>query len=224
MHTINSILAIFYREYKITFRNFYDVLSIFLFFFLGILIFVFSIGADKETFNYMSVGIIWTLLLLSTNLTINKFYKEDFNDGNIILFNICGLSFELIVIVKLITMWLFFQLPFIIILPIASLIFDIELKKSLLILYTFLIASPILTSLSSISGAMNLLNNRNFTIGSIIIMILSIPLIIFSVGIINSSPELIKPQLNILLGILFLFLAITPWISAACIKISLTYK
>ena len=103
MHTINSILAIFFREYKITFRNFYDVLSIFLFFFLGILIFVFSIGSDKETFNYISVGIIWTLLLLSTNLTINKFYKEDFNDGNIILFNMCGLSFELIVLVKLIT-------------------------------------------------------------------------------------------------------------------------
>ena len=75
--------------------------------------------------------------------------------------------------------------------------------------------------MASISGSMNLLNNRNFAISSIIIMILSIPLIIFSVGIVSATPELIKPQLNILIGILFLFLAITPWVSAACIKISL---
>jgi len=221
MQTINSILAIFYREYKITFRNFNDIFTILVFFLLGILIFVFSIGPNKEIFNYISIGIIWTLLLLSTNLSINKFYKNDFKDGNIILFYMSGLSFEVIVLIKLITMWVFFQLPFVIIIPIASLILDIDTEKILLNLYVFLIGSPILTSLASISGSMNLLNNRNFAISSIIIMILSIPLIIFSVGIVSATPELIEPQLNILIGILFLFLAITPWASAACIKISL---
>lgn len=221
MRTINSILAIIYREYKITFRNLYDILTILIFFLLGILIFVFSIGTDKEIFNYISTGIIWTLLLLSSNLSIDKFYKEDFKDGNIILFYISGLSFEVIVMIKLFTMWFFFQLPFLLIIPVGSLILDIGYDKILVNLYVFLIGSPILTSLASISGSMNLLNNRNFGISGIIIMLLSIPLIIFSVGIVNSSPDLISSQLNILLGILLLFLAITPWASAACIKLSL---
>ena len=66
-----------------------------------------------------------------------------------------------------------------------------------------------------------LLNDKNFTIGSIIVMLLSIPVIIFSVGIVEASPELMRSQLNILLGILMLFLAITPWISAICIRIAL---
>ena len=68
---------------------------------------------------------------------------------------------------------------------------------------------------------MNLLNDKNFAIGSVIIMLLSIPLIIFSVNIISATPELFLPQLNILIGILMLFLAITPWISASCIKIAI---
>ena len=68
---------------------------------------------------------------------------------------------------------------------------------------------------------MNLLNDKNFAIGGLIVMLLSIPLIIFSVSIVESSTELIRPQLNILIGFLFLFLAITPWISAACIRMSL---
>ena len=224
MLTINSILAIFYREFKITYRSIYDLFTVIIFFLLGILIFVFSIGTDKEVFKYISVGIIWTLLLLTTNLSINKFYKEDFNDGNIILFNISGISLEFIVIIKLICMWLFFQLPFILIIPVGCIMLEIETNKIYLVIYTFLIGSPILTSLASISGAMNLLNNKNFSIASIIIMILSIPLIIFGVGIVNARPELIEPQLNVLIGLLLLFLSITPWISAGCIKISLRNK
>ena len=114
MQTINSILAIFYREYKLTFQNFYDVFAIILFFLLGVFIFIFSIGSDKEIFDQIGIGIIWTLLLLSTNLSIKRFYQDDFNDGNIFLVHMSGLSFEFIVLIKLIALWLFTQLPFVI--------------------------------------------------------------------------------------------------------------
>ena len=221
MQIINPIIAILYKEYKIAFRNIYDLLSIIVFFILGIIIFIFSIGTDKQILNYISIGIIWTLLLLSSNLSLNKFYKEDFYDGNIVLYYLSGISFEFLVLVKLIVMWIFFQLPFIIVIPIAMIILDVDYEKSLIIIYTFLISSPILSSITSISASMNLLNNRNFALGSIIIMVLSIPLIIFSIGIINSPKELVIPQLNILLGILLFFLAITPWVSGICIKISM---
>ena len=224
MQTINSILALFYKEYKTTFQNYYDVLTIILFFLLGTLIFVFSIGPNKEIFNQVGIGIIWTLLLLSTNLSIKKFYQEDYNDGNIFLLHMSGLSFELIVLIKLIALWFFFQLPFLIIIPFTYLILGMKTDNIYLVLITFFLGSPILTTLASISGSMNLLNNKNFAMGSVIVIFLSIPLIIFSVGIINAPPELIKPQLNILTGILLFFLALTPWISAGCIKVALRNK
>jgi len=224
MQIINSILSIFYREYLLTFRNFYDVMTTIVFFILGILIFVFSIGPDKAIYSQIGVGIIWTLLLFSTNLSLKKLYQDDFNDGNLILFYISGLSLELVVIIKMIAAWIFFQLPFLIIIPIACLILNVDTNKILLLTITFIISSPILTALSSISSSMNLLNDRNFAIGSVIIMLLSIPVIIFSVNLIEVSSELIMPQLNILLGILMLFLAITPWICASCIKIAIKNK
>ena len=88
MQTINGILALFYKEYKLTFRNFDTVITIIVFFLLGIFIFVFSVGPNKETLKEIGVGIIWTLLLLSTNLSINRFYQEDFDDGSIFLLHI----------------------------------------------------------------------------------------------------------------------------------------
>jgi len=218
------ISSIFKREFLLTFRNFYDVLAIIIFFTLGILIFVFSIGPDHKVYSQIGTGIIWTLLLLSTNLSIRKLYQDDFNDNSIILYFIGGISFEFVVIIKIITSWFCFQFPFIIIIPLAGLILEIEQGKILLLLTTFVIGSPILTSLSSISGSMNLLNDKNVVLGSIIIMLFSIPVIIFSVSIVESPSELIEAQIKILLGILMLFLAITPWISALCIRIAISNK
>ena len=131
MQVINSILSIFLREYLLTFRNFYDVITMIIFFILGILIFVFSIGPNEEIYSQIGIGIIWTLLLLSTNLSIKKLYQEDFYDGNLILFYISGLSLELIVIIKMIAAWLFFHLPFLIIIPIACLILNVDIEKIL---------------------------------------------------------------------------------------------
>ena len=224
MHSFNPILALFYRELKITYRNFSDVLSILMFFLLGILIFVFSIGPKTAIFNEIGIGVIWTLILLSNNLSLRKFYQNDFNDGSIILLHMSGLSYELIVLIKIIIIWTFLQLPFFIVIPLAAILLNIELPNINLILTSFLIGSPILTSIASISGSMNLLNKRNFAIGSVIIMILSIPIIIFSVGIINSSEEVVKAQLKILTGILLFFLAVTPWVSATCIKLAIQNK
>ena len=221
MQTINLLISIFKREYLLTCRNFYDVLSVLIFFILGILIFIFAIGPDHKMYSQIGFGIIWTLLLLSNNLSINKFYQDDFKDGSIILFFISGISFEFIVITKIITTWLFFQFPFIIIIPLTCLMLEVDQSKILLFLITFIIGSPILAALSSISSSMNLLNDKNFVIGSIVVMLLSIPVIIFGVSIVTAAPELVRAQLNILLGILMLTIAISPWISAICIRIAL---
>ena len=202
MLTIKLCIAIFKREFLLTFRNYYDVLTIITFFILGILIFIFAIGPEEKIYSQIGIGIIWTLLLLSTNLSIKKFYQDDFNDGSIILFFISGVTYEFIVILKIITAWLFFQFPFLIIIPITCLMLEVDQNKIFLLLLTFTVGSPILTALSSISGSMNLLNDKNFAIGGIIVMLFSIPVIIFSVNIVEAPTELIKAQFNILLGIL----------------------
>ena len=224
MKTINSIIAVFQRELRVTYRNFSDILSIFLFFLIGVMIFVFSIGANNDIFNQIGIGIIWTLILLTNNLTLRKFYQDDFNDGSLVIFHLSGLSYELIVLIKIIVNWLVIQIPFIILIPISGFLLNIEVFNIKIIFISFLLGSPTITCITSISGSMNLLNKKNFAIGSLIIMILSIPVIIFSVGLINASEELVGAQINILMGIMFLFLAITPWVCSICIKLALQEK
>ena len=224
MNIINPIQALLKRQFQVTFRNFSDVVSILIFFLLAIIIFVFSVGSNNEIFNDIGIGIIWTLILLSNTLSLKKFFQNDFDSNNIIIFHMGGLSYEMIVIIKIITIWIFFQIPFFIVIPIAGILLNIDYINIKMIFLSFLIGSPTITCISSISSSMNLLNKKNFTIGSLIIMIFSIPIIIFAVNLTSVPLEIAYAQIKILLGIMLFFLSITPWVSAACIKIGLQNK
>ena len=78
----------------------------------------------------------------------------------------------------------------------------------------------ILSILTLIATTMMLTNRKNLTLGSLIILPLSIPIVIFSMGAINNDIELFLPQIYILISMLLFFAAIGPWIASVCIKIA----
>ena len=220
MKYLNKIISFYYREYKLNLSGIQDILTIIIFFFLSIFIFIFSIGPDKETISVIGVGIIWTLLLLSSTLSLKKFYEEDFENGNLLIMHLNGFSFGFIAILKTFSHFFFIQVPFLISLPIACILLNIENEKFVYLFTSFAIGSLILSCLGSISSSMNLMNQRNFLLGSVIVMIFSVPVIIFSVGIINLE-ENFNSLINILFGILLIVFAINPWASGLCLKLSL---
>ena len=220
MNFIKKIIYFYYREYKINLSGVQDILTNITFFFISIFIFIFSIGPDNQTLSILGVGILWTLLLLSSTLSLRKFYQNDFDNSNLVILHLNGFSYELIAILKTISHFIFVQIPFLVSIPIASILLDIPFEKIYSLLISFLIGSLILSSLGSISSSMNLLNNRNYLLGSIIVMIFSIPVIIFSVGIINTD-ENFDSLIRILIGILLIVFAINPWASGICIKLAI---
>ena len=215
-----KISSFFYREYKLNLSGFHDILTNIVFFFISIFIFIFSIGPEKETLSLVGIGILWTLLLLSSTLSLRKFYQDDFESGNITIMYLNGLSMELITVLKTLSHFIFVQIPFIISIPVACILINIPMDKIYYLVISFIIGSLILSSLGSISSSMNLLNKRNYLLGSLIVMIFSIPVIIFSVGIINLE-ENVNSLISILFGILLIVFAVNPWASGACLKLAL---
>ena len=217
---LNKIVFFYYREYKLNMSGVQDILTNIIFFFVSIFIFIFSIGPDKETISLIGVGIIWTLLLLSSTLSLRKFYQDDFENGNLLIMHLNGLSFGFIAILKTFSHFLFVQVPFLLSIPIACVLLNIANDKLFYLLASFGLASLTLSCLGSISSSMNLMNQRNFLLGSVIVMIFSVPIIIFSVSIINIE-ENFNSLINILFGILLIVFAINPWASGLCLKLSL---
>ena len=220
MIILNKIISFYYREYKLNLSGFQDILTNIIFFFVSIFIFIFSIGPDKETISNIGIGIVWTLLLLSSTLSLRKFYQDDFENGNLLIMHLNGLSFGFIAILKTFSHFIFVQVPFLLSIPIACILLNIADDKLIYLFSSFAIGSFILSCLGSISSSMNLMNQRNFLIGSVIVMIFSVPIIIFSVGIANLE-ENFNSLISILFGILLIVFAINPWASGLCLKLSL---
>ena len=220
MKFLIKIIFFYYREYKLNLSGIQDILTNIIFFFVSIFIFIFSIGPDKETISLVGVGILWTLMLLTSTLSLRKFYQDDFENGNLVIMHINGFSFGFIAILKTLSNFLFVQVPFLLSIPIACILLNIANDKLIYLFTSFAIGSFILSCLGSISSSMNLMHQRNFLLGSLIVMVFSIPIIIFSVGIINME-ENFNSLINILFGILLIVFAINPWASGLCLKLSL---
>ena len=200
-----------------------DLFSNILFFFLSVFVFIFALGTDEQLLKTIGVGIIWSLLLLSSTLSLRKFYEDDFKNGILTIIHMSGMSYELIVFLKIFSHFIFVQVPFLGSLPVVGILFNLAINEIYNLVLTFIIGSLILSCLGSISASMNLLNKTNFSIGSIIVLLFSIPLIIFSVGI-NSVDNDTNSLINMLIGIALIFLGISPWSSAACLKLALKNK
>ena len=216
-----SLFFIFKKDLILQLRNFRDIITLITFFIITILIFIFAIGPDQEKLNSLGISIFWTLLILACSININKSLEDDYVDGTLGLYQFTGISFEIIAIIKIFTSWMSYQLPFIIIIPLASIILSFPNEKIYDLVITMLISTPILTILMIIASSMMLTNRKNLMLASLIILPLSIPIIIFSVGAITSDKELFLPQIYILLSILMGSIAMGPWIISSCIKIAI---
>ena len=218
-----SLFFIFKKDITLQLRNFRDIITLITFFIISVLIFIFAIGPDQEKLNSIGIAIFWTLLILACSITINKSLEDDYVDGTLGLYQFSGISFEIIAIIKILTSWISYQLPFIIIIPLASIILSFPNEKIYDLVITMLISTPILTILMIIASSMMLTNRKNLMLASLIILPLSIPIIIFSVGAITSDKELFLPQIYILLSILMGSIALGPWIISSCIKIAIRH-
>ena len=150
MTLIQKIFLFFKREAKLFYSNIADLFSNILFFFLSIFIFVFALGADEQFLKNIGVGIIWSLLLLSSTLSLRKFYEDDFNNGVIKIIHMSGISYELIVFLKIMSHFFFVQIPFLISIPIACIFFNLPINEVYNLILTFIIGSLILSCLGSI--------------------------------------------------------------------------
>ena len=216
-----SLFSIFRRDLILQYRNISELSALVIFFFIMMTIFIFAVGPEDEQIKIVGIPILWSILIFSTSFVLNKSLKEDFDDGNFAIYKIAGFSLELIALLKILTSWILYQLPLLIIMPFFCILLEIPQQKIYLLMITMVIGSPILTILTLISSSMLLTNNKNLSLGSLIILPLCIPVIIFSVGSINADKELFEPQMYILSAILLLALALGPWLISGCIKIAI---
>ena len=211
------------KELSLYFRNLNNIFLPLVLFFLIISIFPLVLGPEKKLLEKIIPGIIWITTILTTLMSSNNFFKDDFNNGIIEIYLTSDSSVELIFFFKIIACWIFTCLPIIVFIPLLSILFDIPFKSSFVIFITLFIGTPILISIGIFGSALTLGLSKNNVLAPIIILPFYIPVLIFSASAIDSvsiglSYEM---QIYILLAFLVFILPLMPYLLKYTLKFSI---
>lgn len=195
----------FKKEFLVYSRKSASFVSPIVFFLISISLYPIAISSDPEVLSNLAPGLIWITVLLSTLISFQNIFTEDFEDGSIEILLSTNVNLSMIVLVKVLVNWIFSCLP-IIFLSIFS-IFLLYLPQEGIqsVILSLLVGTPTICLFGALSAALSL--GKNSITGPALMLPLSLPILILGTQSISFSLNELNFYGNILLLIAaFIFL------------------
>lgn len=182
-----------------------------------------ALGPDQALLRRLAPGIMWMTLLLAVLLTAERIYSQDLEDGSLELLTMTGLPLEALAVAKSLAHWLTVGLPLAFVSPFVGFMLNLEASQLPLLMATMLIGSFALSMLAALGGAVTAGLRRGGLLISLLIMPLYLPTLIFGMSAVMSSttPTGATPSVMVLLAITLVSCVLSPWASAAALRIYL---
>lgn len=180
-------IALCKRELLLVTYNLSEWFMPFVFFLLVVMIFPLAVSPAVEILRNIAPGVIWTVALLSALLSQDNLFKEDVADGSLEQILITPQPLIIATFSKIITHWLSYGLPLIILAPLLGLWMHMPSNELVILLMTLPFGTGIFSLFSVFSAALLAeVQGHNF-LGALIALPLCLPSIIFSTAAISSD-------------------------------------
>ncbi|MGL6258011.1 heme exporter protein CcmB [Vibrio sp. WXL103] len=210
------------RELLIALRRQADLFNPLWFFILVITLFPLSIGPEPNLLARISPGIIWVAALLAALLSLERLFRDDFQDGALEQMMLLPIPLSLAVIAKVVAHWLLTGLPLLIISPLLGILLSLDFNTWLAVVGTLLVGTPTLSFVGAIGVALTVGLQKGGVLLSLVVLPLYIPILIFATSAIESASmgATYNGQLAILLAMLVAALTATPFAISASLRVS----
>ena len=197
-------------------------LSPIVFFLITISLYPLALSNDPNDLALLSPGITWICVLLSTLLSIQNIFNEDFEDGSLdIFFSLRSTTLSL-VLIKILVNWIFSSLPIIILSSAVVFLLFLPPESLTILLISLLLGTPVISLFGALAGALSL--GKSSILGPAIVLPLSLPVLILGTASVSSFLNGEDPTFYFLL-LLAIFIFLLPLICYACIGcLSLHYE
>ncbi|CAK4067156.1 heme exporter protein CcmB [Vibrio sp. 16] len=219
IETMNSIVR---RELLIAFRRQADVLNPLWFFIIVITLFPLSIGPEPNLLARIAAGIVWVAALLSALLSLERLFRDDFQDGSLEQMMLMPVPLPVVVISKVAAHWILTGLPLILISPLLAILLSLDFNTWLSVVLTLLVGTPTLSFIGAIGVALTVGLQKGGVLLSLLVLPLYIPILIFATSAIDAASLGIayNGQLAILGAMFMGALTLTPFAIAAALRVS----
>jgi heme exporter protein B len=219
---LSSMMKIVRRELLIAFRRQADIFNPLWFFIIVITLFPLSIGPEPNLLARISAGIVWVAALLSALLSLERLFKDDFQDGSLEQMMLMPIPLQLVVIAKIIAHWLLTGLPLIIISPLLAILLSLDSNTWIAVVLTLLVGTPTLSFIGAIGVALTVGLQKGGVLLSLLVLPLYIPILIFATSAIDAASLGVayNGQLALLAAMLVGAMTLTPFAISAALRVS----
>ncbi len=218
----SGMVSIMKRDLTVAFRQRSDMVNPLFFFIMVIAMFPLGIGPEQNTLEKIAPGVIWIAALLSTLLSVDSLFRQDFDDGSLELILLSPQPLFVVCFGKVLAHWLVTALPLIVVSPILSIMLYMQWDTVQVTVYSLLLGTPILSMISAIGAALTVGLRKGGVLIAVIALPLYVPVLIFGTSAVEAASMgmAFSGQLAYLAAFLILALTFAPFAIAAGLRIS----
>lgn len=220
---LSTLACVIRRDLLLALRRRSDVLSSLFFFIIVASLFPLGVGPEPALLRTMAPGILWVAALLASMLALGRLFALDYADGTLEQMLLSSEPLALIVIGKVAAHWLVSGLPLVLLAPLLAIQFDLPAGASQVLCLSLLIGTPVLSLVGAVGAALTLGVRGGGVLVALLVLPLYIPVLIFGAGAVGAEVSGLGASAHLLLlgGVLAGAAALTPWATAASLRIAL---
>jgi heme exporter protein B len=210
------------RDMRLALRSRHELANPLIFFVLVVSLFPLAITPSAERLQEMAPGVIWVSALLAVLLSLERLFKQDYEDGSLDQLMLSPNPLVILVLAKVFAHWLLTGLPLVLVAPLLGLFMGVPSEALWVLLCSLLLGTPVLSLVGAIGVALTVAVNRGGVLLSLIVLPLYIPVLIFGANAIDVASHglSVKGQLLFLAAMLALALALAPIAAAVALRIT----
>ncbi len=183
-----------------------------------------GLGPDLNLLSRIAPGVLWVALLLSSLLSADRMFHDDYEDGSLEVIALGPLPLELVAFGKAIAHWLSVGIPLVLLAPLLALMLNMDGRAYGPLMLTLLAGTPALSFLAGIGAALTLGLRKGGLLLPLLILPLYVPILIFGVSAVDAvvtGPGNFSGAFSILCALSLASLVLAPLGTAAALRLNL---
>lgn len=220
---MNGLVMALRRDMVLALRHKSDWLTALFFFVMVTNLLPLGVGPEASLLRKIAPGVLWIGALLSTLLGLQRLFSSDYSDGTLEQMALSPIALPWLVAGKMLAHWLVCGLPVVLMAPLLGMQFDLPLRSLVLLVFSLLLGTPILSAIGALGAALTLGLRGGGALLSLLILPLYIPALIFGAGAVEADLAGISAQghLSLLGALLILSVFFSPWVTSVALRIAL---
>ncbi|MGB5398039.1 MAG: heme exporter protein CcmB [Gammaproteobacteria bacterium] len=210
------------RDLRLALRSRHELANPLIFFVLVVTLFPLAITPTAERLQEIAPGVIWVSALLAVLLSLDRLFKQDYEDGSLDQLMLSPNPLVILVLAKVCAHWLLTGLPLVLMAPLLAMLMSVPDAAMQALLYSLLLGTPVLSLIGAIGVSLTVAVDRGGVLLSLIVLPLYIPILIFGANAIDVASDgmSVRGQLLFLGAVLALAVSLAPIATAVALRIT----